>query len=79
MIEKLVSLLLETSPDEISEEQRDQYQEFILQLQDLLRKKYNEATQNLLKVSEIYCFKVVICAHKLNSKCPLMMLGFVWS
>ncbi|XP_014744576.1 PREDICTED: protein CASC1 isoform X3 [Sturnus vulgaris] len=51
LIEKLESLLLETSPDEITEKQRDQYQEFILQLQDLLHKKYNEATQNLLKES----------------------------
>ncbi|XP_042635135.1 dynein axonemal intermediate chain 7 isoform X1 [Catharus ustulatus] len=54
LIEKLVSLILETSPDEISEEQRDQYQEFILQLQDLLHKKYNEATQNLLKIAGMY-------------------------
>ncbi|NXH51317.1 CASC1 protein, partial [Rhabdornis inornatus] len=54
LIEKLESLLLETSPDEITEKQRDQYQEFILQLQDLLRKKYNEATQNLLKTASMY-------------------------
>ncbi|KAM7056671.1 dynein axonemal intermediate chain 7-like isoform 4-T4 [Acridotheres tristis] len=54
LIEKLESLLLETSPDEITEKQRDQYQEFILQLQDLLHKKYNEATQNLLKTASMY-------------------------
>ncbi|KAI1238837.1 Protein CASC1, partial [Lamprotornis superbus] len=54
LIEKLESLLLETSPDEIAEKQRDQYQEFILQLQDLLHKKYNEATQNLLKTASMY-------------------------
>ncbi|XP_005040282.1 PREDICTED: protein CASC1 isoform X3 [Ficedula albicollis] len=54
LIEKLESLLLETSPDEITEKLREQYQEFILQLQDLLRKKYNEATQNLLKTANMY-------------------------
>ncbi|XP_062347826.1 dynein axonemal intermediate chain 7-like isoform X2 [Cinclus cinclus] len=54
LIEKLESLLLEASPDEISEKQRDQYQEFILQLQDLLHRKYNEATQNLLKTASMY-------------------------
>ncbi|NXD42213.1 CASC1 protein, partial [Copsychus sechellarum] len=54
LIEKLESLLLETSPDEITEKRREQYQEFILQLQDLLRKKYNEATQNLLKTASMY-------------------------
>lgn len=69
---------MEASPDEITEKQRDQYLEFILQLQDLLHQKYNEATQNLLKVSEIYCFEVVTRAHKYNSKCPLMMVGFLF-
>ncbi|NWR48262.1 CASC1 protein, partial [Regulus satrapa] len=52
LIEKLEFLLLEA--DEITEKQRDQYQEFILQLQDLLHQKYNEATQNLLKVASMY-------------------------
>ncbi|KAM7056669.1 dynein axonemal intermediate chain 7-like isoform 2-T2 [Acridotheres tristis] len=47
-------VVLNTSPDEITEKQRDQYQEFILQLQDLLHKKYNEATQNLLKTASMY-------------------------
>ncbi|XP_056338414.1 dynein axonemal intermediate chain 7 isoform X2 [Oenanthe melanoleuca] len=54
LIEKLESLLLETSPDEITQKRREQYQEFILQLQDLLHKKYNEATQNLLKTASMY-------------------------
>ncbi|NXK66527.1 CASC1 protein, partial [Sylvietta virens] len=51
LIEELEFLLLDASPDEITEKQRDQYLEFILQLQDLLHQKYNEATQNLLKVT----------------------------
>ncbi|NXE40729.1 CASC1 protein, partial [Ptilorrhoa leucosticta] len=54
LIEKLEFLLLEASPNEITEEQRVQYQEFILQLQDLLHQKYNEATQNLLKTASMY-------------------------
>ncbi|XP_063251581.1 dynein axonemal intermediate chain 7-like isoform X2 [Prinia subflava] len=54
LIEKLEFLLLEASPDEITEEQRDQYQELILQLQDLLHQKYNQATQNLLKRASMY-------------------------
>ncbi|NWY43271.1 CASC1 protein, partial [Sylvia atricapilla] len=54
LIEKFEYLLLETSPDEITEKQRDQYLGFILQLQDLLHQKYNEATQNLLKVTSVY-------------------------
>ncbi|KFO65710.1 Protein CASC1, partial [Corvus brachyrhynchos] len=54
LIEKLEFLLLEASPNEITEEQRVQYQEFILQLQVLLHQKYNEATQNLLKVTSMY-------------------------
>ncbi|XP_039918095.1 dynein axonemal intermediate chain 7 isoform X2 [Hirundo rustica] len=54
LIEKLEFHLLEASPDEITEEQRNQYQEFILQLQDLLHQKYNEATLNLLKTASMY-------------------------
>ncbi|XP_068859352.1 dynein axonemal intermediate chain 7-like isoform X2 [Aphelocoma coerulescens] len=54
LIEKLEFLLLEASPNEITEEQRVQYQEFILQLQVLLHQKYNEATQNLLKIASMY-------------------------
>ncbi|NXB95654.1 CASC1 protein, partial [Vidua chalybeata] len=54
MIEKLQFLLLEASPEEITDKQRDQYQEVILQLQDLLHQKYNDATQNLLKVANMY-------------------------
>lgn len=55
---------MEAAPEEITDKQRDQYQEVIVQLQDLLHQKYNEATLNLLKVSEVYCFKAVICAHE---------------
>uniref|UniRef100_A0A8C3NTK7 Dynein axonemal intermediate chain 7 n=1 Tax=Cyanoderma ruficeps TaxID=181631 RepID=A0A8C3NTK7_9PASS len=54
LIEKFEILLLEASPDEITEKQRDQYLEFILQLQDLLHQKFNEATQNLLKTASVY-------------------------
>ncbi|KAM4901904.1 dynein axonemal intermediate chain 7 [Sylvia borin] len=54
LIEQFEYLLLETSPDEITEKQRDQYLGFILQLQDLLHQKYNEATQNLLKTASVY-------------------------
>ncbi|NXO19066.1 CASC1 protein, partial [Oriolus oriolus] len=54
LIEKLEFLLLEASPNEITEEQRVLYLEFILQLQRLLHQKYNEATQNLLKIASMY-------------------------
>nr|XP_030119363.3 dynein intermediate chain CFAP94, axonemal isoform X4 [Taeniopygia guttata] len=54
LIEKLEFLLLEASPEEITDKQRDQYQEVILQLQDLLHQKYNDATQNLLKIASMY-------------------------
>ncbi|NWW11708.1 CASC1 protein, partial [Oreocharis arfaki] len=54
MIEKLEFLLLDASPNEITEEQRVQYLEFILQLQDLLHQKYNEATLNLLKIASMH-------------------------
>ncbi|NXE02831.1 CASC1 protein, partial [Chaetorhynchus papuensis] len=54
LIEKLEFLLLEASPNEITEEQRVLYQEFILQLQALLHEKYNQATQNLLKIASMY-------------------------
>ncbi|XP_059701996.1 dynein axonemal intermediate chain 7-like isoform X3 [Haemorhous mexicanus] len=54
LIEKLEFLLLEAAPEEITDTQRDQYQEVILQLQDLLHQKYNDATQNLLKIASMY-------------------------
>ncbi|XP_064276856.1 dynein axonemal intermediate chain 7-like isoform X3 [Passer domesticus] len=54
LIEKLEFLLLEASPEEVTDKQRDQYQEVILQLQDLLHQKYNDATQNLLKIASMY-------------------------
>ncbi|XP_038009501.1 dynein intermediate chain CFAP94, axonemal isoform X3 [Motacilla alba alba] len=54
LIEKLEFLLLEASPEEITDKQKDQYQEVILQLQDLLHQKYNDATQNLLKIASMY-------------------------
>ncbi|NXV55377.1 CASC1 protein, partial [Molothrus ater] len=54
LVEKLEFLLLEAAPGEITDKQRDQYQEVILQLQDLLHQKYNDATQNLLKIASMY-------------------------
>ncbi|KAL9854755.1 dynein axonemal intermediate chain 7-like isoform 2-T2 [Geothlypis trichas] len=54
LIEKLEFLLLEAAPEEITDKQRDQYQEVIVQLQDLLHQKYNEATLNLLKIASMY-------------------------
>uniref|UniRef100_A0A8C5TFE5 Dynein axonemal intermediate chain 7 n=1 Tax=Malurus cyaneus samueli TaxID=2593467 RepID=A0A8C5TFE5_9PASS len=52
LIEELEFLLLEAAPNEITESQRDQYLESILDLQNLLHQRYNEATLNLLKVSK---------------------------
>ncbi|CAM9974972.1 unnamed protein product [Bubo scandiacus] len=43
-------LLLHTPPNEITEKETIQYQESILELQNLLQQKYNGATENLLKV-----------------------------
>ncbi|XP_066406040.1 dynein axonemal intermediate chain 7-like isoform X1 [Molothrus aeneus] len=54
LVEKLEFLLLEAAPGEITDKQQDQYQEVILQLQDLLHQKYNDATQNLLKIASMY-------------------------
>uniref|UniRef100_A0A8C3MF20 Dynein axonemal intermediate chain 7 n=1 Tax=Geospiza parvula TaxID=87175 RepID=A0A8C3MF20_GEOPR len=54
LVEKLEFLLLEAAPEEITDKQREQYQEVILQLQDLLHQKYNDATQNLLKIASMY-------------------------
>lgn len=55
-------LLLDTPPSEITEKETVQYQESILELQNLLHQKYNGATEHLLKVSNIYYFETVICA-----------------
>ncbi|NWI17722.1 CASC1 protein, partial [Crypturellus soui] len=49
LIEKLQFLLLDTPPNEITEKERVQYQETILDLQNLLHQKYNGATERLLK------------------------------
>ncbi|NXE64362.1 CASC1 protein, partial [Calcarius ornatus] len=54
LVEKLEFLLLEAAPEEITDQQRDQYQEVILQLQVLLHQKYNDATLNLLKIASMY-------------------------
>ncbi|NXD80144.1 CASC1 protein, partial [Halcyon senegalensis] len=54
LIEKLQFLLLDTPPSEITEKETDQYQESILALQNLLHQKYNEATEHLLKVTNMY-------------------------
>uniref|UniRef100_A0A8C3TCA4 Dynein axonemal intermediate chain 7 n=1 Tax=Chelydra serpentina TaxID=8475 RepID=A0A8C3TCA4_CHESE len=53
LIEKLCFLLLDTPPNELMEKVIIQYQESILELQSLLHQKYNEATENLLKVSKL--------------------------
>ncbi|XP_064510227.1 dynein axonemal intermediate chain 7 isoform X3 [Pseudopipra pipra] len=49
LIEKLQLLLMDTPPNEMTAKEAVQYQESILELQDLLHQKYNEATQHLLK------------------------------
>ncbi|NXV83701.1 CASC1 protein, partial [Atlantisia rogersi] len=49
LMEKLQFLLLDTPPSEITEKETVQYQESILDLQNLLHQKYNGATQHLLK------------------------------
>ncbi|XP_064557179.1 dynein axonemal intermediate chain 7-like [Zonotrichia leucophrys gambelii] len=54
LIEKLQFLLLETAPEDITDEKQEQYLQVILQLQDLLHQKYNDATQSLLKVASMY-------------------------
>ncbi|KFU87949.1 Cancer susceptibility candidate protein 1, partial [Chaetura pelagica] len=52
LIEKLQFLLLDTLPGEITEKETIQYQETILELQNLLHQKYNEVTEHLLKVTD---------------------------
>ncbi|NXC67477.1 CASC1 protein, partial [Anhinga anhinga] len=53
LIEKLQFLLLDTPPNEITEKETVQYQESILELQNLLHQKYNGATQQLLKTANM--------------------------
>ncbi|NXK25035.1 CASC1 protein, partial [Arenaria interpres] len=54
LIEKLQFLLLDTPPNEITEKETLQYQESILELQNLLHQKYNRATEHLLKTANMY-------------------------
>ncbi|XP_008946057.1 PREDICTED: protein CASC1 [Merops nubicus] len=54
LIEKLQFLLLDTPPNEITEKERVQYQESILELQTLLHQKYDGATERLLKTANMY-------------------------
>ncbi|NWS52563.1 CASC1 protein, partial [Chunga burmeisteri] len=54
LIEKLQFLLLDTTPNEITEKETVQYQESILELQKLLHQKYDGATEHLLKTANMY-------------------------
>ncbi|XP_033919147.1 dynein axonemal intermediate chain 7 [Melopsittacus undulatus] len=54
LIEKLQFLLLDASSNQITEKEIVQYQESILELQNLLHEKYNEATEHLLKKACMY-------------------------
>ncbi|XP_042651350.1 dynein axonemal intermediate chain 7 isoform X3 [Tyto alba] len=54
LIEKLQFLLLDTPAKEITEEETVQYQQSILELQNLLHQKYNGATEHLLKTPNMY-------------------------
>uniref|UniRef100_A0A8V0YUQ8 Dynein axonemal intermediate chain 7 n=1 Tax=Gallus gallus TaxID=9031 RepID=A0A8V0YUQ8_CHICK len=54
LIEKLQFLLLDVPPSEITEKETAQYQETILELENLLHQKYNEATEHLLKSAIMY-------------------------
>ncbi|KFZ58555.1 Protein CASC1, partial [Antrostomus carolinensis] len=54
LIEKLQFLLLDTPPSEITEKETVQYQESILELQNLLQQKYDGATEHLLKTGNMY-------------------------
>ncbi|NXL46126.1 CASC1 protein, partial [Podilymbus podiceps] len=54
LIEKLQFLLLDAPPHEITEKEMVQYQQSILELQNLLHQKYNEATEHLLKTANMY-------------------------
>ncbi|XP_009075290.1 PREDICTED: protein CASC1 [Acanthisitta chloris] len=53
LIEKLQLLLLDIPPNEITEKETVQYQESILELQNLLHQKYNEATEHLIKTASM--------------------------
>ncbi|XP_067162047.1 dynein axonemal intermediate chain 7 isoform X3 [Apteryx mantelli] len=59
LIEKLQFLLLDTPPNEITEKETVQYQETILELQNLLRQKYNGATERLLKCQCVPKLKIL--------------------
>ncbi|KFQ96986.1 Protein CASC1, partial [Nipponia nippon] len=54
LIEKLQFILLDTPRNEITEKETVQYQESILELQNLLHQKYNGATEHLLKVTNMH-------------------------
>ncbi|NXH12172.1 CASC1 protein, partial [Bucco capensis] len=54
LIEKLQLLLLDSPASEITEKEAAQYQESILELQNLLHQKYNAATEHLLKTATLY-------------------------
>ncbi|XP_071672110.1 dynein axonemal intermediate chain 7 isoform X3 [Patagioenas fasciata] len=54
LIEKLQFLLLDTPLNEITEKETVQYQESILELQNLLHQKYNGATDHLLKSGNMH-------------------------
>ncbi|XP_042325807.1 dynein axonemal intermediate chain 7 isoform X2 [Sceloporus undulatus] len=54
LIDKLELCILDTPFHELSPEDVNQYQNTILQLQDLLHHKYNEATEQLLKQASSY-------------------------
>ncbi|NXJ00929.1 CASC1 protein, partial [Psophia crepitans] len=54
LMEKLQFLLLDTPPNDLTEKKIVQYQESILELQDLLHQKYNGATEHLLKTAKLY-------------------------
>uniref|UniRef100_A0A672UN78 Dynein axonemal intermediate chain 7 n=1 Tax=Strigops habroptila TaxID=2489341 RepID=A0A672UN78_STRHB len=51
LIEKLQFLLLDAPSNQITEKEIVQYQESILELQNLLQEKYNGATEHLLKTA----------------------------
>ncbi|NXK98004.1 CASC1 protein, partial [Formicarius rufipectus] len=54
LIENLQLLLMDTPPNEMAGKAAAQYQESVLELQDLLQQKYNGATQHLLKTASMY-------------------------
>ncbi|NWU92976.1 CASC1 protein, partial [Upupa epops] len=54
LIEKLQFVLLDTPASEITEKETTQYQESILELQNLLHQKYIRATEHLLKTGSMH-------------------------